>query len=58
MTVFFFLYTDQPLGWENASVIAQAFYDMIDAGFNVINLAFLVDGTPFDMAAAWMEDMG
>ena len=51
------IYIDQPSSWWPESAIAQSFYDIVDAGFNIINLAFMVNGTPCDMALVWSREL-
>lgn len=51
------VYIDQPSAWWPPSAIADSFYQMVDAGFNIINLAFMVDGQPQDMALVWNREL-
>ncbi len=51
-----FIYINSLSSWYPTSAMAQNFYDIIDAGFNIINLAFMVDGQPFDVAVAWIRE--
>ena len=50
------VYIDQPKSWWPIKDIAKSFYEMIDAGFNIINLAFMVDGVPQDMVLVWSRE--
>ncbi len=51
------VYIDQPDYWWPLSKMAQTFYDAIDIGFNVLILAFLVNGQAADMVSAWSTQL-
>lgn len=51
------IYIDLITTWWPLSGIAQNFYDIIDAGFNIINVCFMVDGQPADIALAWIQSL-
>lgn len=51
------IYIDQPSTWYPYDKMADDFYQIIDAGFNVINLAFIVNGQPSDMCIAWNREL-
>jgi len=44
------LYIDQGINWNNP---ATTFKSVVDAGYNLVILAFVVSGKPYDAAAAW-----
>lgn len=51
------VYIDQPDYWWPLDKMAQTFYDAVDVGFNVLNICFLVNGEPADMASAWATQL-
>ena len=51
------VYINQPSKWYPYDAMANDFYGMIDAGFNIINLTFLVNGQPADMCIAWQREL-
>ena len=51
------IYIDLITTWWPIDGIAQNFYDIIDAGFNIINICFLVNGQPADISLVWMREL-
>jgi len=47
------IYIDQPDGWSSPQEIAGTVTAAVDAGFNVVILAFYLTSGPTDMAVAW-----
>lgn len=51
------IYIDLITTWWPIDGIAQNFYDIIDAGFNIINICFMVNGQPADIALVWNREL-
>jgi len=49
------LYIDSGINWQNP---ATTFKEVVDAGYNLVILAFFVSGKPADAAAAWAQLSG
>lgn len=51
------IYIDSIETWWPQSAIADIFRGIVDAGFNIINLAFMVNGVACDMALVWNREL-